>query len=169
MTAAPDDLATDDRAWAIVPPDARRLILLVSEGDPYLETALAFLPNVELYGVTPAEYGPATARTDGRAWDLVIFEGPVPDVLPLTPILAIAPTASSDLGEVTGTLRDPGIGSLSPDEPILRYVDLSTTHVASAARLVLPDWARPIIPGPAWRATAVRGGSRRTANRGPRL
>ena len=143
-----DDLATDDRAWAIVPPDVRRLILLVSEGDPYLETALTFLPNVELYGVTPDEYGPATERTDGRAWDLVIFEGPVPDVLPRTPILAIAPTASSELGEVTGILKDPGIGSLSPDEPILRYVDLSTTHVASATRLVLPDWARPVILGP---------------------
>ncbi len=148
VAAPADDLATDDRAWAIIPPDVRRLILLVSEGDPYLETALTFLPNVELYGVTPDEYGPATERTDGRAWDLVIFEGPLPEVLPRTPILAIAPTASSDLGEVTGTLKDPGIGSLSPDEPVLRYVDLSTTHVASAARLVLPDWARPIIPGP---------------------
>lgn len=148
VAAAADDLSTDDRAWAIVPPDVRRLILLVSEGDPYLETALSFLPNVELYGVTPDEYGPATERTDGRAWDLVIFEGPLPEVLPRTPILAIAPTASSDLGEVTGTLKDPGIGSLSPDEPVLRYVDLASTHIASATRLVLPDWARAVIPGP---------------------
>ena len=148
VAAPADDLATDDRAWAIVPPDVRRLILLVSEGDPYLETALAFLPNVELYGVTPDEYGPATERTDGRAWDLVIFEGPLPDVLPRTPILAIAPAASSELGEVTGTLKDPGIGSLSPAEPVLRYVDLSTTHIASATRLVLPDWARTVISGP---------------------
>jgi hypothetical protein len=37
---------------------------------------------------------------------------------------------------------------LSPDEPILRYVDLSTIHIAEAARLTLPDWARTIIPGP---------------------
>ena len=27
-------------------------------GDPYLETALSYLPDTELYGVTPAEYGP---------------------------------------------------------------------------------------------------------------
>src|SRR6185503_14830261 len=52
VETAPDDLATDDRAWAVVPPDARKLILLVGEGDPYLETALSYLPNVELYGVT---------------------------------------------------------------------------------------------------------------------
>ena len=49
---------------------------------------------------------------------------------------------------MTGTLTNPGIGSLDPDEPVLRYVDLSTTHIASASRFVLPDWARTVIPGP---------------------
>jgi hypothetical protein len=145
---APDDLATDDRAWAVVPPDRTRLILVVGEGDPYLETALGYLPNVELYGVPLADYGPASERQDGLAWDLVIFEGPLPDELPRSPILAIAPTDDSPLGEVTGTLEDPGIGSLSPDEPILRYVDLSTTHIAEASGMELPEWARTVIPGP---------------------
>ena len=68
--------------------------------------------------------------------------------MPRTPILAIGLNATSPLGEVAGTLTNPGIGSLNPDEPILRYVDLSTTHIASAARHVLPDWARTVIPGP---------------------
>jgi Ca-activated chloride channel homolog len=147
-TATLDQLAIDDRAWAVIPPDRTRLILVVGEGDPYLETALSYLPNVELYGVTPAEYGPGTARKDGRPWDLVIFEAALPATLPDSPILAIAPPKSSPLGQVSGTLQDPGIGSLNPDEPILRYVDLSTTHIAKGARLVLPDWARTVIPGP---------------------
>ena len=159
VVTAPDDLAIDDRAWAIVPPDRRRLILLVGEGDPYLETALSYLPNVELFGVTLREYGPASERTDGRPWDLTIFEGALPDALPRTPILAIAPPDTSPLGEVTGSLKDPGIGSLSPDEPILRYVDLSTTHIAAASRLVLPDWARTVIPGPN-RAPLLYAGNR---------
>jgi len=148
VVTAPDDLATDDRAWAVVPPDRMRLVLLVGAGDPYLETALSYLPNVELYGVTPDAYGPASDRQDGRPWDLVIFEGPLPVDLPRTPILAVAPSDSSALGEVTGSLKDPGIGSLNPDEPILRYVDLTTTHIAAASRLVLPGWARTVIPGP---------------------
>ncbi len=148
ITSAPDQLAVDDHAWAIVPPDRTRLILVVGPGDPYLETALSYLPNVELFGVTAAEYGPASERTDGRPWDLVIFEGDLPATLPRVPILAIAPGATSPLGEVTGTLTNPGIGSLDPDEPVLRYVDLSTTHIASASRFVLPDWARTVIPGP---------------------
>ena len=134
--AAPDGLAADDRAWAIVPPDRLRRILLVSDGDPYLQTALAYLPSSELYAVTPAEYGPATHP---ELFDLVIFEGTIPAELPHTAILAIAPAATSPLGEVTGSLTQPGIGSPDPDEPLLRYVDLSTVHIAAAqARLALP-------------------------------
>ncbi|MFL5641957.1 MAG: vWA domain-containing protein [Chloroflexota bacterium] len=145
----PDQLAADDHAWAIIPPDRPREILVVGEGDPYLETALSYLPNVRLFGILPTEYPAKAARADGTDWDLIIFDGNVPSTLPRTPILAIGPTATSALGTVTGTLTNPGIGSLDPAEPILRYVDLSTTHIASAAKLTLPDWARTVVPGPA--------------------
>jgi Ca-activated chloride channel family protein len=148
VVAAPDQLAVDDRAWAVIPPDRTRLVLVVGEGDPYLETALSYLPDVELFGVAPNEYGPATQRKDGRPWDLVIFEGFLPATLPRSPILAIAPPRTSDLGQVAGRLTNPGIGTLDPDEPVLRFVDLSTTHIAEASRLTAPDWARTIIPGP---------------------
>ncbi len=142
---AGDQLALDDRAWAIVPPERLRRILVVSEGDPYLETALTYLPNTEVYGITFDKYGPAT---NPHLFDLIIFERDLPAELPPTAILAIAPQRTSPLGEVTGRLVQPGIGSLDPAEPILRYVDLSTTHIAEARRLVLPEWARTVIPGP---------------------
>ena len=148
ITTAPDQLAVDDRAWAVIPPDRTRLILIVGEGDPYLETALSFLPDVELFGLTPAEYGPKSDRTDGRPWDLVIFEGYLPATLPRSPVLAIAPPRTSQLGDVAGKLTNPGIGTLDPDEPVLRYVDLSTTHISEAVRLTTPTWARTIVPGP---------------------
>jgi Ca-activated chloride channel homolog len=148
VVAAPDLLTIDDRAWAVVPPDRTRLVLVVGPGDAYLETALSYLPDVELYGVTPADYGPQTDRKDGRPWDLIVFESFLPATLPKTPILAIAPPKSSPLGDVSGTLKDPGIGTLDPDEPVLRFVDLSTTHIAEAARIATPTWARTIIPGP---------------------
>ncbi len=148
-TGAPDQLAVDDHAWAVIPPDRPREILVVGVGDPYLETALSYLPNVRLFGILPTEYPDKAARADGTDWDLIIFEGSLPATLPRTPILAIGPTATSPLGTVAGTLANPGIGSLDPAEPILRYVDLSTTHIASAAKLTLPEWARTVIPGPA--------------------
>jgi hypothetical protein len=144
-TAAPDPLAVDDRAWAIVPPARLRTVLLVGDGDPYLETALSYLPETELYGVAPDAYGPGTKP---ELFDLIIFEGFLPDELPAKPILAIAPPASSPLGTVTGTLTNPPIGSLDATDPVLRYVDLTTTHVGEAVKLDLPAWARPVIPGP---------------------
>jgi Ca-activated chloride channel homolog len=143
---AADALGIDDRAWAIVPPAELRTILLVSDGDPYLETALTYLPDTELYGVTPAKYGPGTKP---ELFDLVIFEGFLPADLPAKPILAIAPPRSSALGEVTGTLTNPAVGSADAGDPLLRYVDLSTLHVAEAKKMELPAWARPVIPGPA--------------------
>ncbi|HUQ77342.1 MAG TPA: VWA domain-containing protein [Patescibacteria group bacterium] len=144
----PDLLAADDRAWAIVPPVRKRNILVVGEGDPYLETALSYLPQARLFGLKPSEYPAGATRKDGSAWDLIIFEGFVPATLPATPILAIAPPKSSGLGEVLGTLKNPGIATLGSDEPILRYVDLTTTHIAEAKQLDLPTWARSVIPGP---------------------
>lgn len=144
----PDQLAADDRAWAIVPPDRKREILLVGEGDPYLETALSYLPNSSLFGVKPSRYPADARRNDGTEWDLIIFEGFVPTTLPTTPTLVVAPPKTSPLGVVSGKLTNPGIGTLSPDEPILRYVDLSTIHISEAAKLELPAWARSVIPGP---------------------
>lgn len=144
----PDQLAADDRAWAIVPPDRVRNVLLVGEGDAYLETALSFLPNVNLWGTTPARYSRDVVRPDGTDWDLIIFERFVPTTVPDVPSLLIAPPSSSPIVEVTGKLTNPGIGTLLPDEPVLRYVDLTTTHIAEAVRLELPAWARTVIPGP---------------------
>ncbi len=141
--AGADQLALDDRAWAVVPPDRLLRILLVSDGDPYLETALSYLPNAELYGVTPADYG---AGTKPELFDLVIFDAALPATLPRVPTLAIAPPRTSLLGTLTGTLTDPALGRAAPDEPLLRYVDLTTLHIAQAARLALPDWARTIVP-----------------------
>ncbi len=141
--AGDDQLALDDRAWAVVPPDRLLRVLLVSDGDPYLETALSYLPNAELYGVKPADYG---AGTKPELFDLVIFDAALPATLPRIPTLAIAPPRTSPLGTVTGTLEDPALGRAAPDEPLLRYVDLTTLHIAEAARLALPDWARTVVP-----------------------
>ncbi len=148
VVTAPDQLAVDDRAWAVIPPDRTREILIVGSGDPYLETALSFLPDTLLFTLTPDRYPADAVRADGTEWDLIIFEGTLPTTLPRTPVLAIAPPRTSELGAVSGRLTNPGIGTLDPDEPVLRYVDLSTTHIAEATRLTTPEWARTIIPGP---------------------
>ncbi len=144
-TAAPDPLGVDDRAWAIVPPAQPRQILHVGEREPYLETALTYLPDTELYYRSGEEYSTLTGLDE---FEVIIFNRFLPDELPAKPILAIAPPESSPLGTVTGTLVNPGIGSLDASDPMLRYVDLTTVHIGEAIRMELPAWARPVIPGP---------------------
>lgn len=141
-----DQLAADDAAWAIVPSDRLQRILLVGPGNVYLQNALSLLPNVELYGTTGEDYASTTGL---EAFDLIVFDGFLPTTLPAKPILAIAPPRTSELGTVAGTLQQPGIGRVAPDEPLLRDVDLTRTHVARAQRMELPTWARSVIPGPA--------------------
>jgi von Willebrand factor type A domain/Aerotolerance regulator N-terminal len=140
-----DQLALDDHAWAIVPPDRLQRILLVGPGNVYLQNALALLPNVELYGSTPEDYAGTTGK---ELFDLVVFDGYLPAELPPKPILAIAPPRSSPLGTVAGSIAQPSIGQAVPDEPLLRQVDLTRVHVNEAQRMELPPWARSVIPGP---------------------
>lgn len=143
----PDYLPLDDAAWAIVPPDAPRQILLVGPGNVYIQNALALLPNVELYGTTAEGYASTAADAVFAEYDLVVFDGFLPEQLPRKPILAFAPPRTSPLGVVVGTLDSFGMGQPPADEPLLRGVDLSRLHIARTQQLELPDWARPVIPG----------------------
>lgn len=143
---ATDHLVLDDRAWAVVPDARVRNVLIIGDGSLFLRNALALLPDVDLYGVTEQEWAAGTARD--AAWDLVVLERVAPETLPSAPILAFAPPASSPLGEVAGTMAAPEVGRPSPDEPLLRDVDLSRIHVGRAQRMVAPGWARTVIPGP---------------------
>jgi Ca-activated chloride channel homolog len=142
-----DFLSLDDAAWAIVPPDRPRYVLLVGPGNVFLQNAFSLLPNVELYGTTPEKYADTAADPLFDSYDLVVFDGFLPPQLPPKAILAFAPPASSPLGEVTGTLDRFGLGQLPAEEPLLRGVDLSRVHIARTQQMELPDWARAVIPG----------------------
>ena len=91
----PDYLPLDDAAWAVVPEDRLRRVLLVGPGNVYLQNAFALLPNVELYGATAEEYATTTGK---ELFDLIVFDGFLPPELPRKPILAFAPPSTSALG-----------------------------------------------------------------------
>ena len=140
----PDYLPLDDAAWAIVPPDRLRRVLLVGPGNVYIQNAFSLLPNVELYGATAEQYPTTTGK---ELFDLIVFDGVLPAELPRKPILAIAPPQTSDLGVVNGTLDSFGMGQPALDDPLLRGVDLTRLHIAKTQKMDLPAWARPVIPG----------------------
>ena len=72
-----DALAVDDIAWAFVEPVRPVRVMLVSEGNRYLERALALLPKIELERLRPGAWNRATAARAAEA-DLVFLDRFVP-------------------------------------------------------------------------------------------
>jgi Ca-activated chloride channel homolog len=145
--AGSDALATDDRAFAVVPSDETTRALLVSSGNAYLENALALLPRLELYAVAADGYEDALADADeaGTAYGLLIFDGVVPDEPPIVPAIYVDPDRDGAFGTVVGRVGGPLIDRADPDEPLLRFVDLSTVHVGRAREIEVADGMRTVV------------------------
>jgi len=159
--AGSDALAADDRAFAIVPAEERTRALLVGGGNAYLENALALLPRLELYAVGAAGYEDALeeAATDGTPYGLFVFDGVVPDEVPPGPAIYIDPADDGDFGTVDGRLDGPAIDRTDPEEPLLRFVDLTTVHIGRARTIELADGMRSVVATPRG-ATLIAAGER---------
>jgi hypothetical protein len=149
--AGSDALAVDDRAFAIVPADETTSALLVGPGNSYLESALALLPRLELFAVGEDGYADAIGEADeaGTPYGLLIFDGVVPDQPPGVPALYLDPPADGPYGTVDGRVARPLIDRVDPDEPLLRFVDLTTVHIGRARAIEPAASLRPVVSTPA--------------------
>ncbi len=149
--AGSDALATDDRAFAIVPAEETTRALLVGDGSAYLENALALLPRLELYAVDEAGYADALqgAEEEGAPYGLFIFDGVVSAEPPPGPALYIDPGEDGPFGAVTGRINGPLIDRVDPEEPLLRFVDLTTVHIGRAREIEPAAGLRSVVGTPA--------------------
>jgi Ca-activated chloride channel homolog len=145
--AGADALAADDRAFAIVPPETVTRALVVGDGNPYLENALALLPRLELFAVGEAGYTDAVeeAAGAGEPYGLVVFDGVAPQAPPEAPTLYVDPPGDGPYGAVSGRIEVPQLERPDPDDPILRFVDLSTVHVGRARNVEPADGLRAVV------------------------
>ncbi|HET6260914.1 MAG TPA: VWA domain-containing protein, partial [Chloroflexia bacterium] len=137
-----DALGSDNRAWAVLSRPPSSNVLLVSEGNGFLEKSLNLLPNVKLFKTTPAAYSPS------GDFGLTVLDGAIPSPVPPGNLLIFAPP-QSPLMVVTGTLAYPAIGQVAVNDPLLRFVDLSGLHIAAAQKIVPPTWGRVLVRTPA--------------------
>lgn len=144
-----DALALDDRAWAVHRRVEPLAVTLVSQGNLFLETALALLPGFEVTTVKPADWENNPPQTEPEAARLTIFDAHVPltATLPASNLLFIAPPASSAYFTVTGTVEQPLPRPEDPSDPLLRHIDLQAVSVLDAVRILLPGWARAVVSG----------------------
>jgi hypothetical protein len=74
---AEDDLERDNIAYSTLEPQRAIRVLLISEGNLFLERALNIDPNVELFRTTASAY--STAKTGGE-YDVIVCDGAAPKV-----------------------------------------------------------------------------------------
>lgn len=145
-----DDLALDDRAWALSGETTRsRLVTLVGPGNRFLETALRLLPGVETTVVALEDWKDGRLASNLPIFqpsDLTIFDSmPLTTTLPTGSLLFLQPLASTGLFSVTGTLESPLPVATREADPLLAHLDLNQVSLLDAAQIPLPDWAKPVI------------------------
>jgi Ca-activated chloride channel family protein len=139
-----DDFALDDAAWAILGGDRPTRVLLVSEGNVFVERALGLRPSTQITRVRPEEYSP-----QNQAYDLVVLDGFVPPVLPSgASILVLHPPTDTNLLTVGSDTPVSTISAARQGDPLLQDVPLDGTHISQARRLTPPSWADTVLSSP---------------------
>ncbi len=142
LLAGSDALPLDDHAWAVSSMNEQLNIRLVSNGNYFLETALALLPGVQTTRVATA-----TGTLTGTAAQVpvTILDRVVPQPLPEGNLFFIAPPASTAFFSITGSMEFPALRAAPGDDPLLRNVSLSDVSVLRAVRLAPGAWAREVV------------------------
>lgn len=125
----PDDLAEDSAAALVLAPEPELRVLMVGEGSAALLRALNVDPLTRVAVLSTAQY------RGGGDWDLVVFAGQVPEALPPSAVLVVAPSAAVAGVEVSGEVETPVIIDWDRDSPFLRFVQFADVHVARSAAL----------------------------------
>jgi Ca-activated chloride channel family protein len=136
-----DALSLDDAAFAVNNPAGSRRVLLVSQGNVFLEQLLAAVPDVQAFRAIPQKDGSLTMPQD--EFDLYIFDSLVPDELPFKPTLFINPPQNPVL-RVSGVFSDTTNARVI-DSPVTRAVNWNDVHVREAKQIDPPQWARTLV------------------------
>lgn len=129
-----DDLSVDNVAYVALAPRRKLRVLLVSEGNLYLERALVVDDDVQLDRVSPSGY------TGQPGYDVVVFEnsGPrQPGPGNHLYINCAGPTAPVTLD---GKVRDVSVIDWDRVHPAMRYVRLSQLYMPEAHQAKLRPW-----------------------------
>src|SRR5256712_9185566 len=131
-----DDLATDNTAWAVLPPPRKIAVMLVSPGNLFLEKVLRTDPQVALEVKTPDQYQGGMGDADVVVVDSTspsragagrfVFVNTVPPDVPI---------------EILGRIEQPTIMDWDRNHPVMRHVEFAKVAIEDAMRM------RPLSAG----------------------
>jgi hypothetical protein len=145
-----DALASDDRAYVVVPPARSLNVVLVTDGNYFLEKALATLPLKKPVVLSPSDY---LAKLPEDA-DVVLFDRWMPDRLPQAGTFVYFGCVPPE-GKVSAKRnaagfelsQQPEVLDWRREHPILRHVSLAKRQIADSLRLSVPLDAQVLVDG----------------------
>lgn len=141
---AEDDLAVDNTARIVFRERARRSVLLVTEGNRWLEAALGADSRVDASVLKPEQYDPNAA--DATGFDVTIFDRWSPPQLPAVNsfLIATAPE-NGPVIDKGSTFDEPSVLDWDRKSPLLQYVDFAAVQVARMMQVEPKPWARGVV------------------------
>jgi Ca-activated chloride channel family protein len=143
-----DDLPADDHAYATLPARRRSRVLVVSDGNLYVQALLLLDEYIEGEDCPTAE---AAERLRAGRYDLVIMDGVTVPAPPGTPVLYLHPSGpDSPLTPAGPTaeaseMRRPFFDRIESRHPLMRFMsDLEDTNVGVATRYQLAPGDRAV-------------------------
>ena len=133
-----DVFALDDTVTAIARTAQAFRVLLVTDGNVFLEQALRLRSDFQLDVIAPNSYVGASA------YAMTIFDRFSPRVLPDAPFVMVDPPAGSPLagGSAVGIGR---VRASDAGDPLLTNVSLQDVHVASSQDVTSTSFGRALI------------------------
>jgi Ca-activated chloride channel homolog len=140
----PDYLPVDDVAYTVNAEASSGNILVVTEGNIFIERAFENLAGFEL-----ATSDPTRGVLSGE-YDLIVLDSWLPDGLPTeTDLFIINPPTSTSLFDVTGTSTDSAIDPLTggtlTDDDRTRFLDFTNVAVREFSTLENIGWADTLV------------------------
>ena len=135
-----DAQARDDAAWSILEQPKRLAVLLVTRGNPVLESALQACPLARLDPCTPAGFnaldpGAFAAR---QRYDVIVLDNHVPAHRPPCRYLVFGPPPSGIDVNSPRELDSQVIVDWRSQHPVLQYVNLTNLFALKCRKLELP-------------------------------
>jgi len=133
-------LTLDDTAYAVLVQRKPAQVLLVSNGNQFLEKVLTLLPNVDLYRIAAQRY----LAVEADRFDIIVFDNYLPPLLPRGNLLVVNPPDRGPY-RTTGSISRPRVASWDREDPILGFVDIRDLNITRASKIDVPRWAKPLI------------------------
>jgi hypothetical protein len=135
-----DYLTCDDAAWSILPAPKRLSVLLVTNGNAVLESALRACSLARLDVNAPAEFEAMDSATFEieQPYDFIVLDNYVPQTLPKCRYLVFGRPPNDIDVSVSQQLENQVLVDWRPKHPVLKYVNMMNLFAAKSYEMALP-------------------------------